>query len=152
MNTTPIHSFVAKFLAVAGLSMTLAPQIVLAAPPTYCQREGHGANGCTDLFENGGYCWEDSSSETGFYCKEDDPSAEQQAPDEEVVASYDPVVFTPEDPGSGGGVQALEIVICGPDDGAGCFTWAIEDVCCEDLGLPFGEPLSVGGGTITCYD
>jgi hypothetical protein len=146
MKTTTIHHlFVAKLLAVLGLSMILLPESAAAAQ-TFCQQHGHGANGCSDLFSSGGYCWKSTASNTGYVCKAEDPEAEPQ----ETFAVNDPILLTPgSDPGE---IEALEIVICGPDGGAGCFTWAIPEVCCDEIGLQNAEPLSVGGATITCYD
>jgi hypothetical protein len=150
MKTTTIHIFVANFLAVLGLSMTVLPESAAAAQ-TFCQQNGRGANGCSDLFDSGGYCWESTASNTGYICKEEDPEADV-AP-EEIPAVRDPILVTPGEPGSDPGeVQGLEIVICGPDGGAGCFTWQIADVCCDQVGLQHAEPMSVGGATITCYD
>lgn len=143
-NTNPL-SF-AKLLAGLSLLAVAYPVSASAAEPTFCQEHGHGANGCSDLFEGGGYCWESKVSTTGYVCKEDDPNA--NASPVEVVR--DPILINPG--GGSGGIEALEIVICGPDGGAGCFTWAVEDVCCDQLGLTHAEPMSVGGATITCYD
>ena len=146
MKTTINHLSVAKFLAVLGLSTIMLPASADAAKKTFCQENGHGANGCSDLFAGGGYCWASTDSTTGYVCREDDPK-EGIEPIESVS---DPVLLTPG--GDSGEIEALEIVICGPDNGAGCFTWAIPNVCCDDLGLSNAEPMGVGGATITCYD
>jgi hypothetical protein len=144
-NTNPI--FVVKLLAVLGLSMTVAPEIASAAE-TFCQQKGHGANGCSDLFESGGYCWASTASDTGYICKAEDPEADVEP---QFSAVRDPILVTPGD-GDPGDIEALEIVICGPDGGAGCFTWSIPNVCCDEIGLQHAEPLLVGGATIFCYD
>ncbi|MEX1362255.1 MAG: hypothetical protein AB1Z98_03970 [Nannocystaceae bacterium] len=73
--------------------------------------------------------------------------------DLEVTASHDPILVDPTEPGDdSGGIQALEIVICGPEGGAGCFIMSIPEVCCDQIGLAHAEPMSVGGATVTCYD
>ncbi len=144
MKTTINHLSVTKLLAVLGLSTIMLPASADAAK-TFCQEKGHGANGCSTLFANGGYCWESTDSTTGYVCREDEPDA-GIAP---VQLESDPILFSPG--GNPGEIEALEIVICGPG-GAGCFTWAIPEVCCDELGLPHAEPMPVGGATITCYD
>jgi hypothetical protein len=145
MKTTTNRIFVAKLLAVLGLSMTVLPESA-TADQTFCQENGHGANGCSDLFDSGGSCWASTASNTGYICKEEHPKV---GIDPESSAVRDPILVTPGGPGSD---QALEIVICGPDGGAGCFVLEIADVCCDQLGLQHAEPMSVGGASITCYD
>ena len=147
MKTTTNPLFVAKLLAVLGVSMIVVPESAAAAE-TFCQQNGHGANGCSDLFASGGYCWKSTTSNTGYVCKDEDPNESV----EPVEAVRDPILVTPGESGDPGDIQALEIFICGPDGGAGCFTWAIPNVCCDQLGLHHAEPMSVGGATITCYD
>ncbi len=150
-HTTP--STFAKFVAVLGLA-ALAPSIASAAPLTYCQENGHGANGCSDLLTGGGYCWENTSSPSGYVCREEKPASDDSViSNDEVVASQDPIYdvnATVE--GDPDDIQPLEIVICGPEGGAGCFWFAIPNVCCDDVGLPYGEATPMGAGTITCYD
>ena len=148
MHSNPIHR-VTKTLAALGLALTL-PAVASAAPQTYCQENGHGANGCSDLFEGGGYCWESTTSTTGYVCREDDPNAEVSPREQEVVATQDPILVYPGDPG--GEVQGLVLEICGPGIWGGCLEWEIEDVDCEDLGLQVADPFTVDSDyTVTCF-
>lgn len=153
-NNQTNRSSLTKLLAGLGLSLAMVPVSAGAAPLTYCQENGHGAGGCSDVFSDVGYCWKSSTSTTGYVCREDEPPSENSVEVSDAeIASFDPVyVLSSDGNDPGDDIDALEIVICGPDDGAGCFTWAMPDVCCDQIGLPAGEGLPVGGATITCYD
>lgn len=70
-------------LSALALSVTLGPNLA-HAEQTYCQQHGHGKQGCSDLFDSGGYCHSDSNSNTGYTCKEDKP-LEDAAPIGPVV-------------------------------------------------------------------
>lgn len=105
-SKTNNRSNLAKFVATLGLFVTVLPATASAAPQTYCQEEGHGANGCSDLFEGGGYCWTNETSDTGYVCREEEPPKESQLEDieEEVIEALDPIY----DVAGGGGPGYVE--------------------------------------------
>lgn len=82
------------FLAALGLFVMLAPGPANAAPLTFCQENGHGANGCSDIFDSGGYCVENTNSTTGYVCVEDDPNANDgMLGNDDLLDAADPVVI-----------------------------------------------------------
>ncbi len=92
---SPLSSTFSTFLATLGLFVTFVPGPAAAAELTYCQEHGHGANGCSDQFENGGYCVENNEiGNTGYICSEDDPNENSGLiGSDEVLDTADPVII-----------------------------------------------------------
>jgi hypothetical protein len=63
-----IKSFIATYVVLLIVASS-AP----AYSKTFCQRSGHGAQGCKLQDQSEGFCWTHPRSPTGYVCREDKP-------------------------------------------------------------------------------